>query len=411
MNDKDLYSQILGIKSPFSVESVDLNLEAQKVEVLLGRISNVMLPCPECGKYCPIHDHRERSWRHLDTCQLQTILRAFVPRVKCEKHGVHQIKVPWGEPGSSFTALFEKLIIDWLQVTTVSSVSKMLRVTWDQVYGIQDRAVKRGLARREKKPTAHIGIDETSFQKRHEYVTVIQDKERGVVLEVLDGRKQKDVQEHFETWTREEKDHVLAVSMDMWPAYINAISETFSEANGIICFDRFHVSQHFCNAVNKVRHREHRELSSRGDHRLAKTKFEFLKTASNLDNRSRQAFIKLTKASLKTARVWAVKEAAAKLWNYKSMGWAKKGWLALILWIKRFRQPEIKKVGAMVEKHLWGILNAICHGVSNAKMESINTKIQKMKNEACGYRNRERFRNAILFRFGGLDLAPEVLPT
>jgi len=347
MNDKDLYSQILGIKSPFSVESVDLNLEAQKVEVLLGRISNVMLPCPECGKYCPIHDHRERSWRHLDTCQLQTILRAFVPRVKCEKHGVHQIKVPWGEPGSSFTALFEKLIIDWLQVTTVSSVSKMLRVTWDQVYGIQDRAVKRGLARREKKPTAHIGIDETSFQKRHEYVTVIQDKERGVVLEVLDGRKQKDVQEHFETWTREEKDHVLAVSMDMWPAYINAISETFSEANGIICFDRFHVSQHFCNAVNKVRHREHRELSSRGDHRLAKTKFEFLKTASNLDNRSRQAFIKLTKASLKTARVWAVKEAAAKLWNYKSMGWAKKGWLALILWIKRFRQPEIKKVGAI----------------------------------------------------------------
>jgi len=411
MNDKDLYSQILGIKSPFSVESVNLDLEGKKVEVFLGRISNVMLPCPECESYCTIHDHRERSWRHLDTCQLKTILTAFVPRVRCEKHGVHQVKVPWGSPGSPFTALFEKLIIDWLKITTVTSVAKMLGLTWDQVDGVQARAVKRGLARRVTKPTGHVGIDETSFQKKHEYVTVIQDKERGIVLEVLDGRKQTVVQEYFESWTDAEKANVLAVTMDMWPAYINAVSETFPDAHAKICFDRFHVSQHFCNAVNKVRSKEHRALSAKGDNRLAKTKFDWLKTASNLDNRSRQEFIRLTKSSLKTARVWAVKEAASKLWKYRSLGWAKKSWTALILWIKRFRQPEIKKVGAMVEKHLWGILNAIRHGVSNAKMESINTKIQKMKNEACGFRNRARFRNAILFRFGGLDLTPEGLPT
>ncbi len=66
----------------------------------------------------------------------------------------------------------------------------------------------------------------------------------------------------------------------------------------------------------------------------------------------------------------------------------------------------MKKVARMIREHLWGILNAMHLKVTNAVAESMNAKVQRIKQAACGFRNRERFRNAILFHLGGLDLYP-----
>ena len=60
----------------------------------------------------------------------------------------------------------------------------------------------------------------------------------------------------------------------------------------------------------------------------------------------------------------------------------------------------------MVKRHLEGIVTAMVQGVSNARAESINAGIQKLKYVARGIRNRDRFRNAIYFHLGGLDLYP-----
>jgi transposase len=146
-------------------------------------------PCPECGAAKRRYDSRSRRWRHLDTCQFQTILVAEVPRVECAEHGVRQVRVPWGEPGSRFTALFEALVIDWLREASVAGVARHLGLSWTAVAGIMKRAVERGLARREPRLPAHLGVDETSFQKRHEYVTVVLDRVgEGAVVHVADGR-------------------------------------------------------------------------------------------------------------------------------------------------------------------------------------------------------------------------------
>ena len=66
----------------------------------------------------------------------------------------------------------------------------------------------------------------------------------------------------------------------------------------------------------------------------------------------------------------------------------------------------MKRVARMIKRHLVGILNAIVSGVTNARVEGLNTKIQWLKRSARGYRNRDRFRNAIYFHLGGLDLYP-----
>ncbi len=146
MRDCDLYAKILGLAEPWIVADVELDVKAKSVVVRLKRKEGVSLACPECGTCCPGYDAQPRRWRHLDTCQFQTTLAADVPRCSCPEHGVRQIRVPWAEPGSRFTALFECLAIDWMQEAGRSATARQLGLTWSEADGIMQRAVDRGLA-------------------------------------------------------------------------------------------------------------------------------------------------------------------------------------------------------------------------------------------------------------------------
>jgi len=160
MRDTQLYSQILGIERPWKVTDVKVSLPADEVEVFVEH-GGSKLSCPECGKTCPGYDKRTRRWRHLDTCQLKTLLVADVPRVQCAEHGLVNVSVPWAEPGSGFTAMFEALVIDWLQAASISAVADRIKLSWNAVDGIMQRAVKRGLSRREALSPTRINVDDS----------------------------------------------------------------------------------------------------------------------------------------------------------------------------------------------------------------------------------------------------------
>jgi len=409
MRDRDLYAQILGIAAPWAVVDVELDLPGDEVRVKVAFSADAAAPCPECGKGCPRYDHRERRWRHLDTCQLKTVLVAQVPRVQCPEHGVHQVRVPWAEPNANFTAMFEALVIDWLKVASFSAVAAKLRMTWDEVDGIQGRAVRRGLERRGVAAAERIGVDETSFQKRHEYVTVVVDLEAPRVLHVADDRREESLGAYFQSLPAGAREGIRVVSMDMWKPYIAAVRRWVPEAGWKIAFDKFHVAMHLGKAVDLVRRREHRELAADGESPLKGTKYLWLRNPAAMGRERTRAFAALRDSALRTARAWALKEAAMDLWHYASLGWAHRQWKAWIGWALRSRLEPVKRVGRMVREHLWGILNAVIQGATNAATESINSKIQWVKRVACGYRNRERFRDAIYFHLGGLDLYPATL--
>jgi transposase len=406
MRDKDLYAKILGIEAPWFVRDVDLQLQKGEVYVFLDFNPTGSLTCPECGKDAPGYDRRERRWRHLDTCQYHTIIVADVPRVECKKDGVHQIAVPWSEPGSRFTALFEALVIDWLQEASLSAVGRLLGLSWDEVDGIMGRAVRRGLERRDQVSPERIGIDETSFQKRHEYVTVVSDHDTGDVVYVADDRKQESLDGFYKSLKIEQLYAIKSVGMDMWKGYINSTRAYVPDADLKIGFDKFHVAKHLGDAVNKVRYQEHKILSSQGKTDLKKTKYLWLMNPDNMDEERWEGFEPLRNSALKTARAWAIKELAMTLWGFSTRGWAKKAWKKCLNWAMRSNLEPIKKVARMLKTHLWGILNAIALKINNAKSEGLNSKIQKIISQACGFRNRERFRNMIYFHLGGLDLYP-----
>lgn len=120
MRDTELYRHLLGLVEPWTVTEVRLSIEEQRVDVWVDHPGSLRWPCPECGEEFPLYDHTaERIWRHLDSCQFMTYLHARPPRINCPKHGTRQVRLPWAEPHSRFTALFERLAIDLLKAADI----------------------------------------------------------------------------------------------------------------------------------------------------------------------------------------------------------------------------------------------------------------------------------------------------
>lgn len=409
MNETQLYEQVLGVTTPWSVDSVELSLAEQRVTVSISFNDGHGFTCPVCSKPSPGYDKVSRQWRHLDTCQFQTTIRADIPRVECKEHGVHQVLVPWADSGSRYTQMFECIVIRWLQEASVASVAGMMNLDWDTVHGIQRRAVKRGLQRREKLAPADITIDETSEKKGHNYLTIVSEGKR--VLYVSEGRNTESIDGFWKELPDEALQGIRSVSVDLWKAYTSSVLAHVPEAEDKLCLDRFHVAGYFGKALDKVRKAEHRELMAADDETLKGTKYDWLRTSAKIDNRSRRSFLEITRSTLKTARAWAIKETAHLLWDFLYMGTAERAWKRLFGWMKRCRLSPMVALARSLYKSLWMILNAVHLKVSSGCAEGNNSRIQKIKKMACGFRNTENFKYAVYFHLGGLDMMPAVLPT
>lgn len=407
MQDHELYRRILGIEQPWRVDSVKLQLDAGEVHVYLAHEEGIEWPCPECGAASKLHDHQpERQWRHLDTCQYRTILHASPPRSECREHGVRVVKLPWAEPSSRFTALFEALAIEWLKAASRKAVAELLQLSWDEMHGIMERAVKRGLARRQAEPVARIGVDEKSFRKGHKYLTVVNDLERGRVLYVAEDRKQSSLDGFWETLSEEQIGAIEAVAMDMWDPYVASVREHLPQAGRKIVYDKFHIAKHLNEAVDQVRRQERKILRAAGDDRLAGTRYDWLRHPARMEPRDRREFAELRNSGLKTARAWALKETLMALFDYRYERPARKHFRWWKNWASRSRLKPMIRVGRMLRRRFENIVTYLRHRVTNAASESLNAKIQWVKYTARGFRNKQNFIHAIYFHCGGLEMAP-----
>lgn len=408
MRDTELFRQILGLERPWSVQEVKLDDETSRIDIWVDHESGITWSCPSCERELSCRDHsEERTWRHLDTCQFQTFLHARVPRVDCPEHGVTQVRVPWAEARSRFTLLFERLAIDVLQqCATVTGAGRLLRLSWDEAWGIMRRAVRRGQSRKAPRVIPYVGVDEKAFKRGHRYLTVVCDLERSTVEYLAEDRKAESLAGYWAKLTPEQLAGVKAVAMDMWMPYVQATLQGLPDARSKIVFDRYHVMRLVNDAVDKVRRQEQRQLKAEGEGVLTGTKRLWLYAEENLPDGLRPALRDLIQMNLKTARAWAIKETLRDLWSYVRVGWARRffnGWYG---WARRSRLDAIRRVAQTVKDHLDNILTYCRHRITNAALEGINSRIQAVKARARGYRNQENFKTAIYFFCGGLDLYP-----
>lgn len=405
MRDIELYRAILGLPAPWTVRNVDLDVKGQQVVVQVDAGPGPF-PCPECGTARPRYDGRPRRWRHLDTCQFTTWIEADVPRVDCPTHGVRQIRVPWAEPGSQFTALFERLAIDLLRECSVTGAARLLRISWDEAWGIKGRAVKRGLARRTQEVVAYLGVDEKAIAKRHRYLTVVADLARTRVLYLADDRKQESLDGFWATLTLPQLAGIEAVAMDMWEPYVRSTHAALPRAVEKIVFDKFHVVKHLHDAVDQVRRAEHRAHKRAGDDRLTGSKYLWLMRPQAMSPDQREALRVLQRQDLKVARAWTLKERFQTFWQYTYLGSAQKFFTRWYWRATHSRLRPMAAVAKLIGRHLPNLLTYLQHRITNAGLEAVNGVIQWVKKTARGFRNPEHFKIAIYFHCGGLDLYP-----
>lgn len=400
------YRLLLGIGDPWEVEDVKLDLSGKSVEIRLRWASGAKGACPECGGSCSVYDFAsERTWRHLDTMQFQTIIRARAPRIECPTHGVKTVVVPWAEPHGRFSRLFERFAIDVLLCArSWTQARELLGLSWDEVQHIVRRAVERGLSRRELDGLRYLGIDEKNFGAGHSYISILTDLENSRVLEVTEDRTQAAADALWDTLGERQRLQVEAVAMDMWEPFLKATTERAPQAE--VVHDKFHIASHLNEAVDNVRRKEHKELLSQGDSTLSGTRQLWLFNPQNFTPEQSASFAALRESGLKVARAWAAKELFSKLWAYRYEGSARKFFKDWFGWVSRSRLKPVIKVARMLKRHLDNILTYLRHPITNAVTEGLNSKIQTIKANARGFRSFENYRMRILFFCGKLDLYP-----
>lgn len=405
MKDTALYEQLLGLKTPWSVQSVELSVAEKRVvvEVVLKR-GQVWADPNDVSKRAHIHGWCERQWRHLDTCQFETIIKARVPQLKYSDGSVQELAVPWAERYARVTKLMEGFVIKLLAACpNTQSVRELTRLSWSTVNTIMARAVERGMLRREEDDIPHAGIDEKSTERGHRYASILTDISRSRVLDVVPGRSLEAAETLLGRLTPTQRQSVKAVAMDMWPAFMSAARTCLPQAD--IVHDRFHVAKYLGEAVDAVRRAEHRLLSQAGASPLTGSKWAWLKTYA--DGRSAEAvsFRALHQLNLKTSRAWRIKETFNQFWAYRYPGAAKRFFDAWAGNAMRSRLEPVKKVVKMLRRHETGLLNYSRHRISNACTEGFNSAIQLIKANARGFRNFANYRARILFHCGRLDLS------
>ena len=409
MRDTELYQQLLGLAEPWTVTRVDLSVADARVDVWVDHSQRTRFACPEpgCERELFVRDHAdERAWRHLDSCQFLTYLHARAPRVDCPEHGARQARLPWAEPMSRFTTLFERLAIDVLKACDVKSAAGLLRVSWDQAWHLMTRAVTRGQAVKAVTVPALMGVDEKAAGRGQDYITVVSNLATGTVEHIADERCQASLDSYFARFTPAQRERIRAVAMDMWEPYATSVRAHLSNPDSKIVFDRYHVMRYLTTAVDTVRKCEHRALAGAGDTRLTGSKYLWLYSAENLPDQHADRFAALRTTDLKTSRAWAIKESLRHFWVYHRRGWGEKHWRRWYFWATHSRLRPIIDAAKTLKRHEAGLLAYFNHKITNATAEGLNSRIQAIRVSARGYRNRENFKTAIYFHCGGLQLYP-----
>ena len=405
MKDTELYTQLLGISAPWSVGRVEVDMQQLRITVHVECAKGELWVDPQTQTRAHIHSWQERTWRHLDTCQLETLITAKVPRVKMADGSTQDVQISWAGPRSRITLLMEAFVLRLMQAAgCVSRIADLIKLDWHTVNALIERGVERGLERRAAAPIKHLGIDEKSFLKGQSYASVMTDIDGARVLDVVPGRKLEDAQKLLLTLTPEQRSGVEAIAMDMWRGYMSAANSLLE--NAAIVHDKFHVSKYLNEAVDAVRRGEHKKLLAAGDDRLIGTKYIWLRTKPDLRKHDALPFRHVYQLNLKTARAWRLKESFSEFWQYRYSGPALaylKAWTTRAM---RSRLEPMKKIAKMLRQHQDGILNYIHHRITNAASEGFNSVIQTIKANARGFRNFKNYRIRILFHCGKLDVMP-----
>ena len=388
-NEIKIFSLMAGIETPWLLEKVEVD-ENKDLHMYVKYKRGERFKCNQCQELCPVHDTIDKTWRHLNCFEHKTYIHCKVPRVKCEKHGVHLVEVPWAKANTGFTLLFEEFVMQLAKKMSILSISKLLKESNGRLWRIVHRYAKEYVENLEFSKVTKIGLDETS-RKGHEYITVFIDLDTSRVLYIADGKKATTIEE-FKKFFQEHKgkaENITDITCDMSMGFTTGIKKAFK--NSKITYDKFHVMKVINEALDKVRKSEVLEEPI-----LKQSRYIWLKNKSNLKEEQKQMLQKMSKMNLKTGKAYRLKIAFQDIYNTNySKEIAEGEFKEWMQWAVRSKLPEFKSAAKTIGSKLVGILNYFECKLTNAILEGTNSMIQSIKSRARGYKKIENFKAMI----------------
>ena len=399
MKDTELLQMALGLAPPWQVSTAEFDPDEKRLDIRLYFPKGSTFNCPKCGQSgVKAHDTMEKTWRHLNFFQHQAYLTAKVPRIDCDKCGTHLANVPWARPGSGFTLLFEAMIIMLAKAMPVKTIAEFVNEHDTRLWRILHHYVGKARKAADHSKVKHVGMDETSRRKGHNYVSLFVDLDETKVLFATGGKDASTVKRFKEDLITHggNPSAIEEMCCDMSPAFISGVEKQFPEAH--ITFDKFHVLKILNDAVDQVRREE-----TQGRQELKGSRYLWLKNPSNLKASQAEQLehLKIKKLNLKTSRAYHIKLNFQEFYQQPSQT-AETFLKKWYFWATHSRLEPIKKAAYTIKSHWNGVLRWFTSRINNGILEGINSLIQAAKARARGYRTQRTLTTMVYLIAGKL---------
>ena len=404
MRRRSVWKKLLGLQRAV-VEDVELT-DTGALVVSVRPAARERDRCPHCRRRCAGYDWGEgrRRWRALDLGTTFAYLEAEAPRVTCKRHGVVVAAVPWARQDSGLTSAFEDQVA-WLAVqASKTAVSQLMRIAWRTVGWICSRVTDEATATRDLfAGLKRIGVDEISIRKGQRYLTVVVDHDSGRLVWAGPGRDRRTVEKFLDLLGKERCHQVKLVSCDMASWITGPVGERCPNAS--VCYDPFHLVKLATDALDEIRREVWNDARRQGQTQLAKelkgARFALWKNPGNLTEHQQLKLARVQQLNQRLYRAYLLSQQLREIYR---VGLADAialldAWLA---WARRSRLAPFVKLARTITEQRPGIEAAVRHGLSNARVEQVNTQLRLITRRAFGFHSPHAAIALAMLALGGL---------
>jgi transposase len=395
----NVWRGVLGVDRATVIEAIEFDEVAETVVAMVRPRRATKRRCGLCGERAPGYDQGEgrRRWRVLDLGTLRCFLEADAPRVDCHNHGPTVAQVPWARHGAWHSRAFDDQVAWLVTHTSKSAVVELMRVAWRTVGAIVGRVVADARALRDPfDGLVRIGIDEISYRRGHKYLTVVVDHDTGRLVWAAVGRDKATLESFFDILGEERSQAIRLVSADAAEWIATVVAERCE--NATLCADPFHIVQWATQALDEVRRQLWREAKVLGAPsliaRIKGCRYALLKNPEHLTARQRSGLARVAQVNKTLYRAYLLKEQLRLTFQLRGA----EAWCS---WARRCRIPAFVELCHRIVAHRPAIIASLTHGLSNALIESTNTKLRLLTRMAYGFRSTDNLIALCLLDRGG----------
>jgi transposase len=398
------YNRMLGLPGAW-VRDVAFGEGAMIVTVALHRKRPV---CSGCGaRGLRIKDYRVKRWRHLDVGGLRCVIECRLRRLYCPGCGDLPETVEWARSGARYTRDFDDLAAWLAQQMNQTQVTKLMRIGWETVGKILARVVAEKLDRGRLDGLRLIGVDEVSYGADHKFLTCVADHETGGIVWATEGRNAASLRAFFDGLSDEQKASIRAVSIDMSAGYEKAIRAPEGVPHAQVCFDPFHVVQlggKACDQVRRDEYNKHGRSSTDTGKWIKGARYSLLKDTANQTPKQLLKLAEVVTTNKAMYRAFLLYSELRYIYRLPKEEAAERldAWLA---WASRSRLKPFIKLARTLRKHKAGVLAAVELGISNGRLEALNSKVRLLSHRAYGFHSADALIAMIYLCCAGITIA------